>query len=100
MWQENRLNLQTGAYGNPQDINTQILFWTVMEQLHYPLAGQAKEYLEGMAQQQQAQAQQQMMAQQQQQQQQSGMEREQAELDVRRQAREDAMRAAQGGGGV
>lgn len=99
MWQENRLNLQTGAYGNPQDINTQILFWTVMEQLHYPLAGQAKEYLEGMAQ-LQAQAQAQQAQAQAQQAQQQGMEREQAELDVRRQAREDAMRAAQGGGGV
>ena len=88
MWQENRLNLQTGAYGNPQDINTQILFWTVMEQLHYPLAGQAKEYLEGLAQQQtiQAQAQQRPQV--------TGMA-QQAELDTRRQAREDAMRAIQ-----
>ena len=105
MWQENRLNLQTGAYGNQQDIQTQILFWTVMEQLHYPLAGQAKAYLEEMAQQQ---MQQQMMMQAQQmqmqqaqaaqaQQQQAGaseMEREKAVLDTKRQAREDAMKAA------
>lgn len=106
MWQENRLNLQTGAYGPPQDIQTQILFWTVMEQLHYPLAGQAKAYLEEMAQRQAQQAammqarqmqmqQAQAVQAQQQQGQASEMEREKAVLEVKRQAREDAMQTVQ-----
>jgi hypothetical protein len=95
MWQENRMNLQTGAYGNPQDIQTQILFWTVMEQLHYPLAGQAKEYLEGLAQQQAQQQAQAAAMQQAQQAQAAEAEREQAVLNVQRQAREDAEKARQ-----
>lgn len=106
MWQENRMNFQTGAYGPPQDIQTQILFWTVMEQLHYPLAGQAKAYLEEMAQRQAQQAammqarqmqmqQAQAVQAQQQQGQASEMEREKAVLEVKRQAREDAMKAVQ-----
>lgn len=45
MWQEARMNFQQGAYGNPQDPRTQMLFWTVMEELHYPLAAQAKKAL-------------------------------------------------------
>lgn len=77
-----------------------------MEQLHYPLAGQAKAYMEEMAQ-QQAQRQMQMQAQQmqmqqaqavqaqQQQGQASELEREKAVLEVKRQAREDAMKAIQ-----
>ena len=39
------MNFQQGAYGNPQDPRTQMLFWTVMEELHYPLAAQAKKAL-------------------------------------------------------
>lgn len=46
MWQETRLNLQTGAFGNPQDTETLILFWTKMEELHYPGAGATRKYLE------------------------------------------------------
>ena len=45
MWQEARMNFERGAYGNPQDPRTQMLFWTVMEELHYPLAAQAKKAL-------------------------------------------------------
>ena len=67
MWQENRMNLQTGAFGNPQETETLILFWTKMELLHYPGAAETKKYLEEklqrerQAQQMQLQMQQQQM---------------------------------------
>lgn len=62
MWQEMRMNLQTGAFGNPQDISTLILFWGKMRDLHYPTAGDIKAYLEDALRQQQEAA---MMQQQQ-----------------------------------
>ena len=46
MWQETRMNLQTGAFGNPGEIETLILFWSKMEELHYPGAGATRKYLE------------------------------------------------------
>lgn len=46
MWQETRMNLQTGAFGPPQETETLILFWTKMELLHYPGAAETKQYLE------------------------------------------------------
>lgn len=46
MWQETRMNLQTGAFGNPREIDTLILFWGKMEELHYPGAGTTKKFLE------------------------------------------------------
>ena len=36
MWQENRLNFQSGAYGDPNNPQTLILFWQKMAQDHYP----------------------------------------------------------------
>ena len=65
MWQETRMNLQTGAFGDPASYDTLILFWSKMENLHYPGAGDTKKYLEQARDQQQMQ--QQMMMQQQQQ---------------------------------
>ncbi len=66
MWQETRLNLTSGAFGDPTSLDTLILFWAKMEQLHYPLAGETKRYLEQKLQEQrmreQMAAQQQMMA--------------------------------------
>lgn len=53
MWQETRLNLQTGAFGDPAAIDTLILFWTKMEELHYPGAGSTKKFLEERSQRQQ-----------------------------------------------
>ncbi|MBQ2064100.1 MAG: hypothetical protein II456_05915 [Firmicutes bacterium] len=68
MWQEARLNLQTGAYGNPQDYNTLLMFWGIMEMLHYPYADKALEFVkQQLGIQQQQMAQQQAMMQQQQQ---------------------------------
>lgn len=46
MWQENRMNLQTGAFGDPTSTETLILFWTKMERDHYPGAGDTKMFLE------------------------------------------------------
>jgi len=46
MWQETRQNLQTGAFGDPTQTETLILFWSKMEELHYPGAGMTKSFLE------------------------------------------------------
>lgn len=46
LWQETRMNLQSGAFGNPTATETLIIFWSKMEELHYPGAGQTKKYLE------------------------------------------------------
>lgn len=46
MWQETRQNLQTGAFGNPESPETLILFWSKMEQLHYPGAADTRTYIE------------------------------------------------------
>jgi len=46
MWQETRLNLQSGAFGDPAALETLILFWRKMEALHYPDASQTRKYLE------------------------------------------------------
>lgn len=60
MWQETRMNLQTGAFGDPNSTETLILFWTKMEMLHYPGAGDTKKFLEDKLQRERAQAQMQM----------------------------------------
>lgn len=67
MWQETRMNLQSGAFGDPAQLQTLILFWSKMELLHYPGAGETKAYLEEELKRQQAaaQMQQQMVRQQQ-----------------------------------
>lgn len=56
MWQGTRMNLSTGAFGDPGSIQTLILFWTKMELLHYPGAGETKAYLEDQLRRQQEQA--------------------------------------------
>lgn len=45
MWRELTTQLQAGALGNPQEIDTLIDFWAAMEELHYPTAGQTKKRL-------------------------------------------------------
>ena len=92
MWQETRMNLQTGAFGDPTNLSTLILFWTKMELLHYPGSSDTKAYLEQEYQRQQ-QEQQMMM------QQQMAMQRQQMEAqavqDTISQAQQDAQRAAE-----
>lgn len=56
MWQECTAHLQAGAYGNPGDVNTLIIYWTKMEELHYPGAGNTKKLLEEQRQMQMEQA--------------------------------------------
>jgi len=56
MWQETRMNLQTGAFGDPASTETLILFWAKMEELHYPGAGTTKQYLEDKLRREQQQA--------------------------------------------
>ena len=38
MWQECRMNFESGAMGNPTELTTLIRFWNQMENLHYPMA--------------------------------------------------------------
>ena len=40
------MNLQSGAFGDPANPRTLILFWNKMESLHYPGAAETKAYLE------------------------------------------------------
>ena len=46
MWQEAGRMFQLGAFGDPHEADTRILFWSKLEQLHYPGASDTKEYLE------------------------------------------------------
>ena len=46
MWQETCRMFQLGAFGEPRDVDTQILFWSKLELLRYPGAGDTKEFLE------------------------------------------------------
>lgn len=46
MWQELRTNLQTGAFGDPKELDTLILFWSMMAKQQYPFAAEIKEQLE------------------------------------------------------
>lgn len=61
MWQEIRMNLQTGAFGDPADPETLILFWEMMAGQHYPGAAEIRERLEKKRQEQLAQMQTQQM---------------------------------------
>lgn len=54
MWQECTSHLQAGAYGNPAELETLILYWSKMEALSYPGAGETKSALEDRLKQQQA----------------------------------------------
>lgn len=105
MWQETRANFQTGAFGDPADIRTLILFWHKMEVLHYPDAADTRTYLEDILRQQEEAARQQQMAMAQQQAQQAAMAQaqaqaqndqalQQAQLQTLQRARQDAQRDA------
>ena len=62
MWQETRMNFTSGAYGSPQEIDTLIMFWQMMNMLHYPGSRQALSYLEKRKTEQEMLRQQQMIA--------------------------------------
>ena len=57
------MNLQTGAFGDPAATDTLILFWSKMEELHYPGAAQTKKYLEDRLEREQEQQRQMMLMQ-------------------------------------
>ena len=46
MWGETLASLRNGAFGDPTDLETLILYWSKMELLHYPGAKDTKEQLE------------------------------------------------------
>lgn len=46
LWQEVTAQLQAGAMGNPQEVDTLIDYWSAMEDLHYPYAGQMRQRLQ------------------------------------------------------
>ena len=56
MWQELRGHRQEGALGDPTKTDNLILYWGIMEQLHYPLAGTIKQAMEKKKQQEEEQA--------------------------------------------
>lgn len=103
MWADTTQMLQLGAFGNPQDMNTLLLYWTKMELLHYPGASDTKEYLQKlreeqmqqqmMMQQMQIQAQQQAAAEQRAREDQQAAQ--QAKMDADRRANENAWRTVQ-----
>lgn len=74
MWQEIRMNLQTGAFGDPSDPETLIMFWEMMAGQHYPGAAEIRERLEKKRQEQLAQMQRQQQLPQQTQQMPQGAE--------------------------
>lgn len=104
LWQETRMNLQTGAFGNPESTDTLILFWAKMEELHYPGAGATKKFLEDRLEREQQAMQQAAM------QQQAAMAQAQGRTAgglppglgeaVELKAREDAMKKVRGGAGA
>lgn len=100
MWQDATQMLQIGAFGQPGDINTLLLFWTKLELLHYPGASDTKEYLTKLQEQQMALQQQQMQMQQAQQQAQMEQQAqaaalEQARFQAERQDKQADRRAAE-----
>lgn len=105
MWQETRMNLQTGAFGDPAAVDTLILFWSKMEELHYPGAAATKKFLEDRKAQEQEMQRQQMEAMQQQRamQQMAAQKGGQTQIPgevagaVEEQARQDAAAAAGAG---
>jgi len=46
MWNNTTAQFQSGCYGNPTELDTLILYWTKMELLHYPGAGETLSILQ------------------------------------------------------
>lgn len=65
IWSENRLNFQNGCYGNPQQLETLLIFWQQMERHHYPDARDMVERIRGIIEAQREQLKQQLAAEQQ-----------------------------------
>lgn len=54
MWREVTQQYAQGAYGDPTQNDTRLLYWSMMEELHYPLAARAKKHIEEIIEQQKA----------------------------------------------
>jgi len=65
IWSENRLNFQNGCYGNPQELETRLIYWQQMEKHHYPDARDMVERIRGIIEAQRQQLKQQLAAEQQ-----------------------------------
>ena len=92
LWQDTTASLQSGAFGDPTQIETLIFYWSKMELLHYPGAADTKQAMERRLQEQQAQMMQQAQAQQQAMQM-AGTQAENAAMQAAQQAAErDIMR--------
>lgn len=78
LWQEARGNLEKGCFGNPTDYQTLVMFWTIMEGLHYPLATEIKQQMQKRLEEQQ------MMQKQMEQQKMLGQIQQQAQQDAQR----------------
>lgn len=63
MWQELTRIFQSGGFGNPQEIDTLIMYWSKMEEQHYPGAAGNKKIFEKKLEQQRAMQEQQMQQQ-------------------------------------
>lgn len=85
LWQEARGNLEKGCFGNPTDYQTLVMFWTIMEGLHYPLATEIKQQMQKRLEEQQ------IMQQQQMQQQMLGQIQQQAQQDAQRAVMQNGM---------
>lgn len=92
MWQETRMNFESGAFGDPTATETLFLFWTKMEALHYPEAGHTKKYFEEKLKREQLERQQ--AVQMQQMQIQLAQAQREMEQNVIRRAQQDAATAA------
>ena len=46
MWEETRMNFSSGAYGDPQSLETLKMYWQTMYELNYPGAKKALDYIE------------------------------------------------------
>ena len=45
MWEQTVQNFTAGAFGDPTNLDTLVMYWVIMEELHYPMAGTYKQYL-------------------------------------------------------
>ena len=103
LWQETRMNFQQGCYGDPSQFDTLILFWSKMEEYHYPGASDTKKYLQKKQEEQQAMMIQQQAMQQQQQQmaleQQAMVENEKRDEQAAKAAEKILDKAVNGNGG-
>lgn len=95
MWQDTTNMFQIGAFGQPDNLDTLLLYWTKLELLHYPGASDTKEYLIKLQEQQMQLQQQQLEMQRAAMEAQYRRENIQAEREAEAQGKEDAWRMIQ-----